>query len=107
VVSPSSSPEHRFSHNNTVASVTAGATIDQELAHEVLSRYLQLTDALGLADEFAADVAVAVPRLRLPGIDSEGRTEEWRPGFSATELDHRASLAPLRCISGRPDHGHR
>ena len=89
VVSPSSSPEHRFSHNNTVASVTAGATIDQELAHEVLSRYLQLTDALVLADEFAADVAVAVPRLRLPGIDSEGRTEEWPPGFSATELDHR------------------
>jgi alpha-L-fucosidase 2 len=89
VVSPSSSPEHRFAHNGAVASVTAGATIDQELAHEVLSRYLQLADALGLADEFAADAAAAVARLRLPGIDAEGRTEEWRPGFSATELDHR------------------
>ena len=44
VVSPSSSPEHRFAHNGAVASVTAGATIDQELAHEVLSRYLQLAE---------------------------------------------------------------
>ncbi|MDQ0573873.1 alpha-L-fucosidase 2 [Agromyces albus] len=89
VVSPSSSPEHPFAHNGAVASVTAGATIDQELAHELLSRHLQLADALGLADEVAADAAAAVVRLRLPGIDSEGRTEEWRPGFSATELDHR------------------
>lgn len=89
VVSPSSSPEHRFAHNGAVGSVTAGATIDQELAYELLSRYLQLADALGLADEFAAEATAAVVRLRLPGIDSEGRTEEWRPGFSATELDHR------------------
>ena len=89
VVSPSSSPEHPFAHNGAVASVTAGATIDQELAHELLSRHLQLADVLGLADEFAADAAAAVVRLRLPGIDSEGRTEEWRPGFAATQLDHR------------------
>ncbi len=89
VVSPSSSPEHRFAHNGAVASVTAGATIDQELAHEVLSRHLQLADALGLADAVAADAAAAVARLRRPGIDSEGWTEEWRSGYSATELDHR------------------
>lgn len=89
VVSPSSSPEHRFAHNGRIASVTAGATIDQELAHEVLSRFIQLADALGFDDELAAEAAAAVVRLRLPGIDSEGRTEEWRPGFAATELDHR------------------
>ncbi|WP_102193566.1 glycosyl hydrolase family 95 catalytic domain-containing protein [Microbacterium aurantiacum] len=88
-VSPSSSPEHRFTHGGAVASVTAGATMDQELAHEVLSRHVRLAGALGLDDALAAEAASAVAALRLPGIDAEGRTEEWGPGFSATELDHR------------------
>jgi alpha-L-fucosidase 2 len=89
VVSPSSSPEHAFEHAGVVASVTAGATIDQELAHQVLSRYVQLAHALGVVDDVAAAAAEALPQLHLPGRDRQGRTEEWQPGFLATELDHR------------------
>ncbi|MEO7121761.1 MAG: hypothetical protein ABI400_01325 [Lacisediminihabitans sp.] len=76
VVSPSSSPEHRFAHNGKVASVTAGATIDQELAHQTLSRYLQLAGALELADAFAAEVAAAVALRRLSGGQDHGH---YRP----------------------------
>lgn len=88
-VSPSSSPEHPFRHGGAIGSVTAGASIDQELAHEVLRRYVDLAEKLDLGDALAAEAAAALPRLHLPGRDAEGRTDEWLPGFAATELDHR------------------
>ncbi len=89
VVSPSSSPEHAFAHEGTTGSITAGAAIDQELAHQVLSRYIALDEKLGLNDDLATEAADALLRLHLPGMDADGRTEEWLPDFTATELDHR------------------
>ncbi|MEA5455234.1 glycoside hydrolase N-terminal domain-containing protein [Sinomonas sp. JGH33] len=89
LVSPSTSPEHPFVHRGVVASVTAGATIDQELAHDVLSRYLQIAGRLAIAGDLVNQVRAAKETLHLPGTDAEGRIEEWLPGYSATELDHR------------------
>ncbi len=90
IVSPSSSPEHRFRDAlGVVGAVTAGTTIDQELAHEALSRLIRLAAQLDDHDELSERAATALTRLRMPAIDSAGRLREWADGLEATEPGHR------------------
>lgn len=90
VVAPSTSPEHRFIDSaGTTGAVTLGASMDQELAWEVFSRLLWCSDALGYSDELTYEVSRALPQLRLPSTDSDGRLCEWLPELAPTELGHR------------------
>ncbi|MHA7987472.1 glycosyl hydrolase family 95 catalytic domain-containing protein [Rathayibacter sp. CAU 1779] len=96
VVSPSSSPEHSFRDaDGVVASVTAGSTIDQEITHELLSRFVELTErlgetgSLGDADPLAARAADALEHLRMPVIGPDGLLREWPAGLESTEPGHR------------------
>ncbi|WP_205324700.1 glycoside hydrolase N-terminal domain-containing protein [Glycomyces sp. YM15] len=89
VVSPSTSPEHRFRSGDDFGTVTAGSTIDQELTAQMLSRYLQLAAQLGLADGLAERCRKALAHLRLPAIDAAGRLSEWAGPLLPSELDHR------------------
>jgi alpha-L-fucosidase 2 len=90
VVSPSSSPEHRFRDAwGVVGAVTTGTTIDQELAHEALTRLGLLAARLDDHDELSARAATALTRLRMPAIDSAGRLREWADGLEPTEPGHR------------------
>ncbi|MGA0568216.1 glycosyl hydrolase family 95 catalytic domain-containing protein [Rathayibacter sp. KR2-224] len=90
-ISPSSSPEHSFrDRTGVVASVTHGSSIDQEIAHELLSQYVRLTARWREADPLAQRAAEALELLRLPGIDSHGRLREWQEeGLEGTEPGHR------------------
>ncbi|UVJ41303.1 glycoside hydrolase family 95 protein [Arthrobacter sp. CJ23] len=89
MVSPSSSPEHAYTRNGQRGAVTAGATVDQELAAQILGRYVDLTRRLGTAEPLAQRCSDALMDLYLPGVDAEGRLEEWPSGHEPTELDHR------------------
>lgn len=94
VVSPSSSPEHRF-HAPTVedpdatGAVTYGSTLDQELAREALARLIRLADALGVQDDLADRARAAIGRIAQPRIDEDGLLAEWATDLAATEPGHR------------------
>lgn len=89
VVCPSTSPEHSFIDADTIGTVTAGSTLDQEVAHQLLSRLVRLAARLNLDDAIVARARHALAGMRLPGIDARGRWEEWAQGYDGAEPDHR------------------
>jgi alpha-L-fucosidase 2 len=89
LVTPSTSPEHRFRDGDAIGTVTAGSAIDQELAAQSLHRYANLAEALGETGGLAARCRAALADLRLPGRDAAGRLAEWAGDLAPTELDHR------------------
>lgn len=93
VVSPSTSPENRFVVGvGSSAALTAGAAMDQELAHECLRDYLALAErvGVGLADvDLVGRSQGAFDALRLPRIGHDGALLEWAAEREATEPGHR------------------
>jgi alpha-L-fucosidase 2 len=97
VVSPSTSPEHPFlaggdggEQDGERGTVTAGSTIDQELAAQALDRYVRLAERLDDAgDELAGRCRAALSRLRLPTVDDAGRLREWAQPLLPSEPEHR------------------
>lgn len=89
VVSPSTSPEHRFLGGGELGTVTAGSTLDQELAAQALDRYVRLAERLDDVDDLADRCRDALARLRLPGVDGAGRLREWAQPLLPSEPDHR------------------
>ncbi|MEL5991026.1 glycosyl hydrolase family 95 catalytic domain-containing protein [Microbacterium phosphatis] len=94
VVSPSSSPEHRFlaataSHPEATGAVTNGSTMDQELAREALARLVRLADEWGGEDDVVARAREAIDRIRLPHVTDDGLLAEWARDLPPTEWGHR------------------
>ena len=89
VVSPSTSPEHPFLAGGELGIVTAGSTLDQELAAQALGRYVRLTERLDDVDDLADRCRAAIARLRLPTVDDAGRLREWALPLEPSEPDHR------------------
>ncbi|MEE9095764.1 glycoside hydrolase family 95 protein [Pseudarthrobacter phenanthrenivorans] len=94
VFSPSTSPEHYFVlAQGGTAAVSAGSSIDQELVHETLQRYIALNaseeadnpDPESLKDRATA----ALVKLRLPSIGSAGELLEWTDERQPGEPGHR------------------
>lgn len=79
VVSPSTSPEHRFLAGDELGTVTAGSTLDQELAAQALDRYLRLTERLDDVDDLADNLG-SVSLLDLHPLDG------W-PGGAIFQID--------------------
>lgn len=92
VVSPSTSPEHRFrpDASSSFSAVSAGSTMDQELVFESLRDYLALAARTGQGNERIVERArTALERLRLPGIGGDGTLLEWAADHEPLELGHR------------------
>lgn len=90
VVSPSTSPEHRFAHDGGYAAVSAGTTMDQELVLQAFTRLLDLASRTGDGDpELLARVRAALPQVRRPGIGADGALLEWADEREPREPGHR------------------
>jgi alpha-L-fucosidase 2 len=85
VVSPSTSPEHHFLHDSGHTAISWGSALDQELAREVLTRYLALEDGTPLARR-AAD---ALGALRPVQVAADGTLLEWYDDRPPREPGHR------------------
>lgn len=86
VISPSTSPEHSFvSEHGARAAISAGTTMDQELAHEVLTRVVRVSKDAALIGRATA----ALERLASPGIGSHGQLLEWADERISEEPGHR------------------
>jgi alpha-L-fucosidase 2 len=89
VVSPSTSPEHPFLAGGERGTVTAGSTLDQELAAQALDRYVRLAERLDDVGDLTDRCREALARLRLPTVDDAGRLSEWAQPLLPSEPDHR------------------
>ncbi|MEP7096460.1 MAG: glycoside hydrolase family 95-like protein [Dokdonella sp.] len=91
VVSPSTSPEHRFvTLDGFEASVSEGVAMDQELVREILDAYIAWADPTDAVDASLLPRArIALARLRLPQIGKSGALLEWYDDKTSSELGHR------------------
>ncbi|MGO4535073.1 glycosyl hydrolase family 95 catalytic domain-containing protein [Leifsonia sp. 2MCAF36] len=111
VISPSTSPEHRFRDGDGLAAVTSGAAMDQELFTEAATRYLDAVGEGGDRD-LVADLRSRLPRVALPRIGADGLLLEWADDtLKPSEVGHRHlshlwGLYPGQRITetGTPEH---
>ncbi|NOW96401.1 glycoside hydrolase N-terminal domain-containing protein [Mucilaginibacter sp. SG564] len=89
VVSPSVSPEHEYITGKNQVSVTAGATMDNQLVYGLF------TDVIYAAADLKTDKAFADSllgiRAKLPSmqVGQYGQLQEWLEDFDRTNDDHR------------------
>lgn len=94
VMSPSTSPEHHFVTEAGHAATSAGTAMDQELVHEVLTRYTRLTDQLTTEAapedrDLARRARAALTKLRPVAFGSDGTLLEWHDERPPREPGHR------------------
>lgn len=90
VSGPTTSPENTFEYDDGKrASLTMGPSMDQEIAWETLSNYLEAAEVLGISNDLTRRAAIARKRLQLPRIGSDGRLMEWSEELVEVEPGHR------------------
>ncbi len=90
VSGPSTSPENRFrTSDGTVAQLSMGCAMDQEIVWDSLTSCLAAAEVLGIDDEFTARAKAALDKLAWPGIGSDGRLMEWAEEFEEPTPGHR------------------
>jgi alpha-L-fucosidase 2 len=84
------SPENAFrTKDGTVAHVTMGPAMDQQIVFELFTNVLEAAAELGIDDEFVVQVKDARDRLQGPQIGSDGRLLEWNEPFDEPDPGHR------------------
>jgi len=91
-IGPSGSPETGFELNGQRGTVDYGVSIDQEVAHEVLSNCLKAAKVLEIEDNFVRKTRGFLPKLALPKISTDGRLMEWRTERKGGEHHRHRSL---------------
>lgn len=90
VSGPATSPENAFrTPDGTVAYLSMGPSMDQELIWDLFTNLLEASEVLGIEDTRVARVREARVRLLTPGIGSDGRLMEWAEEFEEPEPEHR------------------
>lgn len=112
VSGPATSPENAFrTADGTVAYLSMGPSMDQELIWDLFTNLLEASEVLGISDARVTRVGEARERLLMPGIGSDGRLMEWAEEFEEPEPQHRHvshlfGLYPGRQFTaeGTPEH---
>ena len=87
---PSTSPEHHFRlPDGSLASVSAGSTMDHWLTAELFANTASAARLLGTDDELAVTLDTARSQLRPPQVDREGRLLEWWEDLPEEDPGHR------------------
>jgi alpha-L-fucosidase 2 len=95
VILPSLSPENGIKgRKGWIHYTTVSSTMDLEIAREVLTHALLACETLGLKPPEADQWLKILQHLPLPGIDAEGRLQEWTEDVVAADPAHR-TLSPL------------
>jgi alpha-L-fucosidase 2 len=91
VSGPSTSPENTFIlPDGRRADVSMGTSMDQWIARDLLTNFLDAARVLGRSDDpTAAEAARALERLAMPAIGADGRLMEWSEPWAEAEPGHR------------------
>jgi alpha-L-fucosidase 2 len=99
---PTVSPEHGPRGKGT--NVTAGSTMDNQIAFDVLSQTLRAAEVLGKEPEYIADLKFAISNLPPMQIGRYGQLQEWLidaddPKDEHRHISHLYGLYPSNQIS--------
>ena len=87
---PSTSPENLFvSSSGEPESLSVSTGMDMALICALFTRTLAAAEIIGLDDETCAEIRRALPRLRAPGLTSDGRLREWSVDHRELDPNHR------------------
>ena len=91
VLSPSSSPENSFvMPNGKHAAICVGATIDNQIVHELFTNVITATNVLGTDAALRAKLEAQLKKVAPIGrIGSDGRLMEWMEEYPESEPHHR------------------
>jgi alpha-L-fucosidase 2 len=91
VISPSLSPEINFIHDNGKSyRLSAGASIDQQVVHDLFTNTIEAAQILGKEDELIEILTDRLQRLSPPvKIRENGAIQEWVEDWSAEDEEHR------------------
>jgi alpha-L-fucosidase 2 len=81
VSSPSYSPEH--------GSISSGASMDHQIAWDLLNNCVKANEVLGIQDDFSKKVLEVRDAILLPKIGSWGQLQEWKEDVDDPESKHR------------------
>ncbi|MCB8933503.1 MAG: glycoside hydrolase family 95 protein [Chthonomonadaceae bacterium] len=89
VSGPSTSPENSYRLDGKTLSLSMGPSMDQEIAWELFTNFLEAAGELGQSGSFVEQVAAAKAKLAPPQIGTDGRLMEWAEPFEEAEPGHR------------------
>ncbi|HEX8021735.1 glycoside hydrolase family 95 protein [Mucilaginibacter sp.] len=89
VVSPSVSPEHEYIPGKDGVSVTAGATMDNQLVYGLFTNIMHAARDLKMDKSFADSVAVLRAKLPPMQVGKYGQLQEWLDDLDRTDDNHR------------------
>ena len=90
VSGPATSPENDFiTEDGKTARLTMGPAMDQQIIWDVFTNVLSAAAALGIEDDFTAEVKASLANLAGPQIGSDGRLMEWPEEFAERQPGHR------------------
>ena len=87
VVVPSVSPEHGGVGKNTA--VTAGCTMDNQIARDALGGALSAAEVLGVDEDFRAGLQTAIAQLPPMKVGQYGQLQEWNEDMDDPDDEHR------------------
>ena len=87
VVVPSVSPEHGGIGKSTP--VTAGCTMDNQIARDVLGNAAKASEVLGIDDEFRAELTKAISLIPPMAVGQYGQLQEWVEDMDDPNDEHR------------------
>lgn len=102
VTAPSMSPEHGY--KGAGSSITAGCTMDNQIATDALANTLLATRALGLSESYADSLERTLRRLPPMQIGRHNQLQEWlvdadNPRDGHRHISHLYGLYPSNQIS--------
>lgn len=89
VVSPSNSPENTHAGSNNKATITAGATIDNQLVFDLFSNVITASEVLGIDKEFNDTLKIKRAKLPPMQIGQYNQLQEWLQDWDSPEDKHR------------------
>jgi alpha-L-fucosidase 2 len=106
VVAPSNSPENAHGGSGKKATITAGATLDNELLFDLFSNVITAAEVLGLTEERALIDTLKQKRAQLPPLQvgQHNQLQEWlydwdSPTDTHRHVSHLYGLYPSNQIS--------
>ena len=81
VSSPSYSPEH--------GGISRGASMDHQIAWDLLNNCIAATNLLGIDEEFQKEAKILRDKIAPPTIGSWGQLQEWKEDVDDPESKHR------------------
>ncbi|RJE73987.1 glycoside hydrolase N-terminal domain-containing protein [Reichenbachiella sp. MSK19-1] len=89
IISPSTSPENRPAHFPNMVNIQYGATMDNELVFDILTKTAAAAKLLGEDAEMIDEIAQTLPQLAPIQIGQHGQIQEWIQDWDDPEDKHR------------------